>query len=72
MTAPGPVPGVNPYTQAYQKKQFDAEQVTTIGSGVLTSLATPATSAVAAAAITPATEAAHQLAHPQVGIAPGY
>jgi hypothetical protein len=72
MTAPGPVAGVNPYTQAYQKKQFDVERVTTSGSAILASLATPASSAVAAAAITPAEEAADQLAHPQVGIAPGY
>jgi hypothetical protein len=72
MSAPVPVDGVNPYTQAYQSKQFDAGVVASSGRAVLDSLASPAASAVAAALVTPAEERADQIAHPQAGIATGY
>lgn len=71
MTAPGPVAGVNPYTLAYQKLNYDAG-IPANGKSVLNALAFPEATATAAALVTPAIERANNIASPQAGIAEGY
>lgn len=46
MTAPGPVPGANPYTKAYQAKQFDCSWPP--AESVLDALADPPAAGIAA------------------------
>jgi hypothetical protein len=81
MTAPGPLNGVNPFTAAYQKRQFKVESVSLPGSNavhnglvgaqtVFDALVSPPTSAVTAENVNPLEEEADVDVTPQPGIVP--
>lgn len=70
MTAPSPVPGVNPYTLGYQKKQFAAGAPGDSESALDSLYDPPEDAAAAKAASDPLAERAANLISPQDGIIP--